>query len=305
MPMGLLELRYAAWLWSAMLLSSLVWSVRMLWAIHGRPRNKIHYLGYTFGPALICIFGGQTSLFALLGFVLFLRFHRNRPVLAGIALWLCALKPHLFLPFGVVLLAWVIVNRCYRLLAGAVLAMSTASLVATSLDPSIWPQYAGMLRSPMVTSEFIPCLGVALRFAILPSAMWLQYTPAAIGCLWALAFYWRRRHAWDWVEQSGILMLVSVLVAPYAWLTDQALLIPSVLLAAYRATLRVQLAVLALASAFFEAAHMSGRGMHSLLYLWTSPFWLAWYLYVSARATVAKPCERTVQSGDWLQRGAL
>jgi hypothetical protein len=312
MPIGLLKLRYAAWLWSAMLLGSLLWSVRMLRAIygprddiHGRPHTKVHYLGYTFGPALICIFGGQTSLFALLGLVLFLRFHQNRPALAGVALWLCALKPHLFLPFGVVLLVWILVNRRYRLLGGAVLAMGAASLAATSLDPWVWPQYAGMLRSSAVTGEFIPCLGVALRFALRPSAMWLQYLPVAIGCAWALHFYWRRRYAWDWVERAGILMLVSVLVAPYAWLTDQALLIPAVLLAAYSATSRAQLVAVAVAGAFLEAAHMAGQGMHSLLYLWTSPFWLVWYLYVSAKSKAAEGCERTERTkrgSEWLRR---
>jgi hypothetical protein len=100
-------------------------------------------------------------------------------------------------------------------------------------------------------------------------------------------------------------MLISLLAAPYSWLTDQALLIPSVLFGAYRATSRAQLLAVALASALLEAAHLSGQGMHSLLYLWTSPFWLAWYAYVSAKAEPAKPLGRIVQGGDWVQRGTL
>ena len=49
----------------------------------------------------------------LLGLVLFLRLHRSSPFLAGVSLWLCLLKPHLFVPFGIVLIVWAIVTRSY------------------------------------------------------------------------------------------------------------------------------------------------------------------------------------------------
>ena len=100
LPLGFFGLRAGALLWSLFLLACLVLSVRMLWAMHGRPRNQLHWLGYTFAPALDCLMSGQMSLFVLLGLVLFLRLHRSRPFLAGASLWLCMLKPHLFLPFG-------------------------------------------------------------------------------------------------------------------------------------------------------------------------------------------------------------
>ena len=96
-----------------------------------RPRNKRYLLGFTFAPALICMVYGQTSLLVVPGLVLFLCLHRTRPFLAGAALSLCALKPHLFLPFGVVLLASIIVSRAYKLIAGAVAAIG-ASCALTS-----------------------------------------------------------------------------------------------------------------------------------------------------------------------------
>jgi hypothetical protein len=128
--------------------------------------------------------------------------------------------------------------------------------------------------------------------------MWLEYVPAAAGCVWAIYFYWRRRDSWDWMEDGAVLMLVSILVAPYEWPTDQALLIPALLVGVYRATSWTQLGTLALASAMVEFATLAGIGMHSLLYLWTSPCWLAWYLYVSAKAKATKPSERIVQNGN-------
>jgi hypothetical protein len=69
-PLGLFELRAGTLLWSSLLIACSILSVHMLWVMHGRPRNKLHYLAYSFGPALTCILGGQTALFALLGLVL-------------------------------------------------------------------------------------------------------------------------------------------------------------------------------------------------------------------------------------------
>jgi hypothetical protein len=86
------------------------------------------------------------------------------------------------------------------------------------------------------------------------------------------------------MQDGALLMLVSILASPYAWITDQALLVPALLVGVYRATTRAQLGALMLASAVIEITPLSGRTLHSALYLWTTPFWLAWFLYVSAKS---------------------
>jgi hypothetical protein len=283
MPLGYLGLRAANLLWSLLLLAALALSVHLLWRMLGRPGNKLHYLGYSFAPALFCILSGQTALFALLGLVLFLRYHGERPFIAGLSLWLCALKPHLFLPFAVVLLLWIVLHRSYRILAGALLALGASSLVAWLLDPAVWSQYAQMMHSSGIEKEFIPCLAVALRFALHSHRMVLQYIPAGVACLWAIRYYWLRRSSWDWMQDGALLMIVSILAGPYSWITDQALLIPALLVGVYRATTRVQLGLLMLASTLIEITPLAGKGMHSALYLWTTPFWFVWFLYVLNR----------------------
>jgi hypothetical protein len=86
-------------------------------------------------------------------------------------------------------------------------------------------------------------------------------------------------------------MLVSVLVAPYTWLMDQAILIPALLHAAYLSRSRSLIAVLALASAVIDIAALRGMALlHSAFYLWTAPAWLAWYLY-AVRATARQPSQ--------------
>ena len=196
MPLGLLGLRMGALVWTLLLGGCLFAALHLLWVMHGRPENKRHLLGYGFGPAIVCVLGGQTAVIALLGLVLFLRFHRERPWVAGAALWLCAMKPHLFLSFGVAVAAWVAGRRAYRILAGLGVTLLVSSLLATWLDPAVWGQYAQMMRCAGLEGEFLPCIGVALRFAIRRESMWIEYVPAVLGCVWAAAYYARRRRQW-------------------------------------------------------------------------------------------------------------
>ena len=276
-PLGFLSLRVAAILWSLLLLACLLLSVRIVRQLYGSPSNHLHWLALAFTPALMCLIMGQTALLALLGLVLFLRWHGSRPFLAGAALWLCALKPHLFLPFAAALAAWILFSRAWKLAAGAAAALALSSAVASLIDPHAWSDYTRLMHSPAVENEFIPCLASAIRQWIDPRATWLQYLPAALCCLWALAYFWRHRAAWDWKTHGSLLMLVSLVAAPYCWFYDQCLAIPAMLQGAYATRSRNLLSVLALAI-FVMDIEICAVHVISPFYLWTAPAWLAWYL---------------------------
>jgi hypothetical protein len=278
LPLGLLGLRTGALLWSLTLLGCMAISVRLLWQMQGRPNDRLYWLGISFTPALLCLLMGQTALFALLGYVLFLKLHRERPFLAGTALWLCALKPHLFLPVGVVLLLWVLFSRSYRILAGAAAALAASCAAQYLVDPAAWINYARMMRTYGIEKEPIPCLSILLRLWLNPQATWLQYLPAALACVWALGYFWFRRRDWDWARDGSLLMLVSLVVAPYCWLTDQALAIPALLRGVYLTRSKVLLVVLAYASVLIQIELICGITLFSALYAWTAPAWLVWYL---------------------------
>jgi hypothetical protein len=289
--LGFLSLRVGWILWGLLLLASLVASVHMLWILYGRPGNRRYLLGYSFAPALICLIFGQTSLFALLGFVLFLRLHGTRPFLAGISLWLCVLKPHLFLPFSVVLVAWVLVSRSYKLLAGAAAGLAASCAITFAIDPLAWIQYSQFVRSSGIEREYIPCLSFLLRDWLSPHSIWLQYLPAALGCVWALAYFWPRRHTWDWKMNGSPLMLVSILVAPYSWIYDQGLVIPALLQGAFLTRSRNLLIALAFLSALVEIALFRSLSHPKDMVFWTywaAPAWLAWYIVASTPSTWAR-----------------
>ncbi len=282
-PLGFLGLRPAAVLWTLLLLACLLYSVRMVRELHGCPPNRLHWLGFAFTPGLLCVMMGQTSLFSLLGLVLFLRFHRHRPFAAGAALWLCALKPHLLLPFLAALALWIVVSRSYKLVAGALAATALSTAVAFLMDPGAWPDYLRMMRSPVVENSFIPCLADALRQWTDPKLVWLQYLPVVPSCLWALVYFWRRRAVWNWITHGSPLVLVSLLFAPYCWLYDQGLAIPALLDGAYAVRSQKLLAVLALAI-FLADVELLGVKVTSPLFLWTAPAWYIWYLFARASA---------------------
>ena len=294
LPLGLLGVRGASLVWSLLMVASLWISVRMVAAMHTRQGSPLNLLAYSFAPALSCLIAGQMGLFVLLGLVLFLRLHRTRPFLAGASLWFCALKPHLFLPFGVVLLLWIVFSRRYTIMLGAAAAFAFSTAVAMTFDPHVFAHYTQMMQSAQLDTKFIPCVSTMLRLYLNPNAVWIQFVPAALGCLWATIWFLRHRD-WDWVEHGSLLVLVSVVVAPYSWFMDQAVLLPAILHGLYRNRSRNLVALLAILSAIVEIANFRGVPLgNRILYPWTAPVWLAWYLL--ATRTSASTAEIVTQT---------
>jgi hypothetical protein len=171
--------------------------------------------------------------------------------------------------------------------------MAASSGAVYLIDPMAWTQYTQMMRTTGIEKEFIPCLSIVLRLWINPQAMWLQYLPPVLGCVWALAYYWPRRHAWDWMKQGGLLMVVSIFLAPYCWLFDQALAVPALVQGALVTRSRSLLVFLALASVVVEVELIGGVSILSVFYLWTAPAWLAWYLIASGAAGESRDAQQS------------
>jgi hypothetical protein len=291
LPLGFVSAKTGLILWSLALLISLSLSNWILWILNGRPDSRYHLLGYLFAPALACQMAGQLGTFLLLGVVLFLYFHRSRPYLAGAALLPCALKPHLFLPFAIVLLVWTIDRKAYRIVAGFAATLLAACALTLCFDRGVWSQYAQMMGTTGVLNAFVPTLSVLFRFLVDRNAVWLQFLPEAGGCIWAMWYFWTRRDRWNWTNQGLLLLLVSAACTPYAWFSDETVLLPAVLAGVYRVVdSRRSLLPLGAIGGVALIEVFAEVKMTSAFYLWTVPAWLAWYLY-AFRATVAQPGE--------------
>ncbi len=285
LPLGLVSPKIGFILWTFLLIGCLAWSVWLLWRLNGCPHNLVHLFGFAFAPVSVCLMAGQLSIFLLLGLVLFFDLHRTRPGLAGAALLPCALKPHLFILFGCVLILWAIYRRTFRILFSAVTALLASCAMTLAIDIHAWSQYAHMMNGTRILKVFIPTFGEALRFLIDRNAVGLQFVPEVIGGIWAIWYFWTRRTRWDWTEHGLLLLLVSDVCAPYGFFPDECILLPLVLAGLYRAiepgrafVLLIIIDTIALAEVFSNVAIISPY------YLWTAPAWLGWFLYATGKA---------------------
>lgn len=290
LPLGFLGAKNGLIFWLLLQLACLSVSVWILWILHGRPLTRYHLLGFAFAPAIACLMAGQLGIFFLLSIVLFLYLHESRPLLAGAALVPCVLKPHLFVPFAIVLLAWLAGRKAYRIVLGFVSILLANVAVALYFDHHVWSDYSRMMRASGIQSRFTPTISLTIRELIPPHAVWVQYIPLALACAWAIRYFWMRRINWNWLADSMLILLVSVVCAPYAWFTDESIVLPAVLAGIYTATksrrslLPIALfAGVALIEVFFRL------DLNSRYYLWTAPAWLAWYLYAAWNTPANKP----------------
>jgi hypothetical protein len=138
-----------------------------------------------------------------------------------------------------------------------------------------------------VRDRFAPTLSAELRLRLAPGMVWLQYLPTAVAGVWAAWFYWTRRDRWNWLDHGMLVLLISVLCTPYAWFTDEAVLLPAVMAGMYRAVaLRRSLVPIAAIGACALIELYANVRITAWYYLWTAPAWLGWYVYAT-RCNVA------------------
>lgn len=270
LPLGWLPIPVAGVLWTLSIVAAAVVSVVLL-----RPEwmKAVPLNAWFFAPVMMCVAAGQTATFLLLGVSLFLHFERRRPFMAGLALLLPAMKPHLFLLFWPLLVLDCWRRRSFVVLAGLAAGMAVASGLAMGFDPRVWEHYAEAVRAEGIENQFLPNLACGLR-ALRPSAVWLQGVPAVIGvavALWA----WTRRRAWEWPRDGALIFGASVVVAPYSWPTDLALFLPALLAGYRRVGKRAVLVLTALNVAQIVVA-IRHPAMSPGAYVWMGPAWLVW-----------------------------
>jgi len=218
--------------------TALLAGIGMLWRRYGDTPERRWVavaLGVLFPPTLLAIWMGQITPLVFAGVAGFLHLGaRGRWGWAGACLGLAAAKPHLLGPLWVVLGLWVWRERRWPLVAGAALAVAAATLIAVCLDPLVVGRYREMMASGPAMPDLLmtATTGALLRVFLGKERLWLQYAPAVVAACWAGAYYLRHRTAWNWTEHTPVLLIASVVGAPYAWPPDYVLLVPAILQAA-------------------------------------------------------------------------
>ena len=287
-PLGLVSERAASILEGSILIICLLASIRILWVLNGCPSGRLHLFSLCLAPVLTCLMAGQIGIILLLGIALFLRYHLSHPFFAGLALLPCAFKPHLFLPVAIALVLWCVTRKSFGIFAGIAAALVAAGAFSFLLDPHAWQQYSQLVAIAKPTEPFVPTLSKLFRLLVHPNTVWLQFVPCVLSCCWALWYFFTRRDRWDWMDQGMLLLLVSVAFAPYSWYTDEAILLPAVLVGIYKTRGSGRsLLPFALIAAAPLVELLSGLWITTPYYVWNAPAWIIWYLYES-RATQQK-----------------
>lgn len=282
LPFGMMSAKNGLILWMLVAMGSILLVLNLLGRLPGRKNCPWNVLVFAFPPVWLCLMSGQIGIFFLLDVVLFLLFYRRRPWLAGASMLFCALKPHLFLPCFLVLAIDSVRHRDYRILAGLSLALATSSGLTLLCDPQVWIQYRAMMHQNHVLDAALPTLGSALRFAVRPGWVWLEFLPEGLACVWAPWFYWTRRERWQWEHEGLLVLMTGVVCAPYSFFPDQALLFPVILAGIDAAQKSVSAwTLLALLSLGCLPAAIVPYQLVSPFYLWTAPAWMLWYLFAT------------------------
>jgi hypothetical protein len=233
LPFALVPFGFAHMAWLLLQLALIIGSSVLLWR-HFLPQNTLHWiapvLAIGFFPAQASLITGQLGAWALVGVAVFLYAARSRrDLLAGSALSLLLIKPHVSYLFWSAALWWALRERRWKALVGWAAALAVASGIAALLDPEVFVDFMASVMKPPLDWPAPPTLGTLLRLLFGWEQYWLPFLPSLLGALGLVIWLWRQRGVWKWERAAIPLLLASVMAAPYGWSYDQLVLLPVVI----------------------------------------------------------------------------
>jgi hypothetical protein len=170
---------------------------------------------------------GQVTPLVLAGLVAFAAAERKgRDLAAGAALALVATKPHVVYLLWPALAVWVTTRGRWRVAAGFALALAALTAAALAVRPSVVGEFVASLAVAQ-PRHATSTIGTVLRFmshGLLGEDYYglVAVAPMA-GVAWLAARWRRRRAGWRWIDELPLLALVSLALAPFAWVYDEVL----------------------------------------------------------------------------------
>ena len=250
LPLAALPFDLAAMAWLATNALLVTTCGAVLWHLLAPSGDRRYWLGMlaavAYMPTIRTILLGQISLWLLAGITGFLLTVRaKRDYLAGAALTLLAIKPHISLIFLVGAAWWVLRERRWKIPLGGLATLAAASAVVTMISPQVFVQYMNTITEPPLYWH-TTTLGNWLRVVFGFELSWLLFLPTVIGLILFVTWAMRRKGGWDWQQLAPGLLLASIISAAYGWPHDQVTLLPVVvvLLARLRFLSRGQRALL-------------------------------------------------------------
>lgn len=233
LPLAFLPFGLAAQVWLVIQIGLLLASSVLLWRTFATADNRVWLalvLSAGFAPGLLALLLGQVSIWLLVGVAAFLwAVQGRRDLLAGVALALLTIKPHVAYLVLLAALWWVWRTRRWSVVSGVVAALGAATLPALILSNQVLSHYLHIAVRPPLQDFAPPTIGLWLRTLLRVDWYWLQYLPSLVGGMCLLTWLLRRQGPWDWNHTAPPLLLASVITAAYGWSYDLVVLLPAVL----------------------------------------------------------------------------
>ncbi len=299
-PLGFLNSSAGFAVWLAVSVAALIVSVRCCTNLYGGSEasagSSCLLFAVGFAPVLACLMAGQVGILLLLGFMVFLRWETAHPFWAGAALIMPLAKPHLFAPFFAVFVFWALRKKRWKALAGCFASLCVAIVFALAMQARVFTDYKIAMQGESIGKLFIPSLSGTLRALLFPQYIWVQFVPLAAGLIWSV-WYFNRVTVWDWRKNGLTVLLVCILVAPYSFFNDEAILLPVLLYAGltingrnWSRKGRFAIWFLVAASTLLLMMTIWGVSLGSGLYFWSPLVWGSWYwLATRERWNLASP----------------
>ena len=238
-PLSSLPIGWGAAIWITLSLLLLAVAILLLSTVLGTRRPTVAEFAllalgaFTFRASLVTLGNGQITLVLLAILTLFLvLMKRNHPYAAGFILSFIILKPNPFILFAPLVAFWLLIHKRWRVIAGGLTSVALMLIVS-------WAVIPGWLINWLTVREKT---GTTIRTFIMPT---LWGAAAEINRQWApllgfvfvvaltagLGWYLFTRKDLDISNVVALAIVGSILIAPYAWAYEHALLlIPLVLL---------------------------------------------------------------------------
>ncbi len=231
LPFGLLPFDLAARLWLLCNIGLIGAASVLTWQLLSGPSDRrgliiVLIASMLFGPSLVTLLLGQISSLVFIGLVLsawWLRAGRDR--LAGAALFLTTIKPHVTYFVLLLLVLWLIRHRRWQAFWG----MLAAGLISLAILWMIFPgwirAYLGLLSIhrwliPQYITSTVGSLGYALWRTNLFRFAGILLLPFACSLL-------RLADSQGWLTAMNVALLISVPLALYGFVCDQIVFLPA------------------------------------------------------------------------------
>ena len=275
-PFSLFDYVTAGTLWTLLTLAVYCWAVRLAWSPLRSvlpDRTFVTAAALAFPPVWQLAMYGQTTAVVLLGFAGGLwALERRRPVLAGVALSLIAIKPQ----WALLLVVVTVFGREWKLIAGALVGLSLqAALVVVVFGPSVLSGYAAAIaRIPRVTGLLEPDAykmhSLTALTSLFPGPLdWIIWAVLTLIVATLVTRTWRDARL-STRMRFGVLIAASALVNPHLTVYDAAVLVlPAVLIGG-------ELSQGVARGDSGTAAVMTEQGGGA--WFWQRCYWIAWAL---------------------------